>query len=310
MRFDGLPKRAHIREVCPRDGFQSVKDFIPTEKKLEFIEAMIAAGVREMEVTSFVSPKAIPQLADSAEVLSAVKARHGGAVRLVTLVPNVKGAERALAGGADCLNYVFSASESHNRANLNRSVEESLAGLADVIALAKGKAELSVSIATSFMCPFEGRTAPARVTDLMDRALDMGANGICLAETIGTCNPLHFAETLAAVRSRFGDYPIYLHIHDTFGMALLNVKAALDLGYSRFDAAIGGLGGCPFAPGAAGNAATEDLVFFLNGIGVETGMDAASLVKVARQMQSWGLKTLGHLVVSSFGREKEGCCGA
>ncbi len=308
MRKDAaVPGSVVIREVCPRDGFQNVKEFIPTERKLEWIDALFEAGVAEMEVTSFVSPKAIPQLADAAEVLAETKRRHPTA-RLTTLVPNSKGAERALACGADVLNVVFSASESHNKANLNRTVAESLAGLDDIARLIDGRAELSVSIATSFMCPFEGRTDPRRVSELIGIVREKGARSICLAETIGTCHPRDFAETLDAVSPALSGISVFLHIHNTFGMALLNVREALVRGFDRFDSATGGLGGCPYAPGAAGNAATEDLVFYLNGLGIETGLDPLALVKVARRMRDYGLGTLGHLVKSRFGQPVEPCC--
>ncbi len=301
-----MPSSAVIREVCPRDGFQNVKEFIPTERKLEWVDALFEAGVSEMEVTSFVSPKAIPQLADAAEVLGETKRRHPSA-RLTALVPNAKGAERALDCGADVLNVVFSASESHNRANLNRTVAESLAGLDEIDRLNGGRAELSVSIATSFMCPFEGRTDPLRVAELIGIVREKGARSLCLADTIGTCHPRDFAETLEAVKPAVEGVPVFLHIHDTFGMALLNVREALCRGFGRFDSAVGGLGGCPYAPGAAGNAATEDLVFYLNGLGIETGLDPLALVGVARRMREWGLGTLGHLVKSRFGEASEPC---
>ena len=305
MDFSRLPKTAAIREVCPRDGFQSVKEFIPTEKKLDYIEAMIAAGLDEMEVTSFVSPKAIPQLADSAEVLTEIRRRHPE-VRLTVLVPNLKGAERAVENGARILNYVFSASESHNKANINRTVAEPLNELDRIVPLAGNGVELSVSIATSFMCPFEGRVSPERVAGLVEAVRAKGVQSLCLAETIGTCLPNDFAETLTVVRPLLDGIPAYLHIHDTYGLALVNVKAALDLGFNRFDSAIGGLGGCPFAPGAAGNVATEDLVYFLEGLGVETGLRAAALVSVARRLKEDGLATMGHLAASSFAREGRG----
>lgn len=308
MRKDAaLPNSVVVREVCPRDGFQNVKEFIPTERKLEWIDALFEAGVAEMEVTSFVSPKAIPQLADAADVLEETKRRHPTA-RLTALVPNAKGAERALACGADVLNVVFSASESHNKANLNRSVAESLSGLDDIARLINGRADLSVSIATSFMCPFEGRTDPRRVSELIGIVREKGARSICLAETIGTCHPRDFAETLDVVSPALDGIPVFLHIHNTFGMALLNVREALVRGFDRFDSAAGGLGGCPYAPGAAGNAATEDLVFYLNGLGIETGLDPLALVKVARWMRDYGLGTLGHLVKSRFGQPVEPCC--
>lgn len=306
MEFKNLPKQVVIREVCSRDGFQGVKEFIPTEKKIEYISHMLDCGLKEMEVTSFVSPRAIPQLKDAAEVLKEVKHRYPH-VKMTALVPNPKGAEGALAAGADVLNFVFSASESHNKANMNRTVAESLAGMDAIVELAKGKAEICVSIATSFMCPFEGRIDPHRVAELIGIVKGKGAHCITLAETIGTCNPRDFAETLNVVKSALGDTPTFLHVHDTYGMGLLNIKVALDDGYFRFDSSIGGMGGCPYAPGAAGNIATEDLVFMLEGIGIKTGLDPVSLVKVARELKANNLKTLGHLVASNFATESNSC---
>ncbi len=306
MEFSNLPKTAVIREVCSRDGFQGIKEFIPTETKIEFIEMMIGAGIREMEITSFVSPRAIPQLVDAADVLSTVKGRHPE-VTYTALTGNAKGAQRAIDAGADMVNFVFSASESHNKANMNRTVAQSLEALDEVLSITKGKAGVTVSIATSFMCPFEGRINPKRVAELVRIVRGKGVGHICLAETIGTCVPNDFVETLKVIKPEVEGIPTYLHIHDTFGMALLNVKAALDEGFNRFDSAVGGLGGCPFAPGAAGNAATEDLVFFLNRIGVDTGLDPIALVRIARALKDYGLRTMGHLCASTFGRETV-CC--
>lgn len=306
MEFQNLPQKAFIREVGPRDGFQGIKEFIPTEKKIEFIDMLLSAGIKEMEVTSFVSPKAIPQLADSTQVLRETKKRHPN-VKLTALVPNVKGAELALAAGADELNFIFSASESHNLSNIKCAVSESVARLDDIVTLAGHDVKIAVSIATSFMCPFEGRIAPVTVKRLIETIRGKGINRFCLAETIGTCGPKDFSETLRSVKAVLGGCAVYLHIHDTFGVALLNVKAALDEGFCHFDSSSGGLGGCPFAPGAAGNIATEDIVFFLGSIGVETGLGMFKLVEVARRMNEYGLKTVGHLAASSFGRDLEHC---
>lgn len=303
MQFNKLPATAVIREVCPRDGFQNIKEFIPTEKKLEFIEAMLATGVKEMEVTSFVSPKAIPQLADATEVLTTLKKRHPD-VKFTALVPNLRGAQNAIAAGADILNVVFSCSESHNMANIRRTVQQSLDGMDDIIAAAKGKAKICVSMATSFMCPFEGRVSPARVVDLIGKVREKDVDIITLAETIGTCTPKDFTETLQAVKPALEGIPTYLHIHNTYGYAAMNVKCALDEGFNKFDSAVGGLGGCPFAPGAAGNAATEDLVYLMESMGVKTGLDPLKIVAVARTLKDYGLKTMGSLCASSFGKPK------
>ncbi len=303
MEFGSLPRKAVIREVCPRDGFQSVKEFIPTEKKIEFIGAMLDAGVKEMEVTSFVSPKAIPQLVDAKDVLPAVKAAHPDA-EFTALVPNARGAENALAAGADVINVVFSCSESHNMANIRRTVDQSLSAMDDIVALARGKARVCVSMATSFMCPFEGRVSPERVKALIGRVREKNVDIITLAETIGTCTPKDFTETLRAVKPALEGIPVYLHIHNTYGFAGLNVKCALDEGFDRFDSAVGGLGGCPFAPGAAGNAATEDLVYLMRSMGVDTGLDPLKLVAVARSLRDYGLATMGSLCASSFGKPR------
>ena len=303
MHFDGLPKNAVIREVCPRDGFQGICDFIPTGKKVEFIGQMLSTGIKEMEITSFVSPKAIPQLSDAAQVLPAVKREYPD-VEFTALVPNVKGAENALAAGADVVNVVFSVSESHNMANIRRTVEQSLSGMDDIIALVRGKTKICASMATSFMCPFEGRIDPRRVAELIGKVRAKGVDCITLAETIGTCTPKDFTETLQVVKPALEGIPTYLHIHNTYGFADMNVKCALDEGFNRFDSAVGGLGGCPFAPGAAGNAATEDLVYLMQSMGVDTGLDPLRVVTVARALKAYGFRTRGSLCASSFGKPK------
>lgn len=296
-----LPEKIGIMEVCPRDGFQSVKDFIPTEDKVAIIDSLASTGVSDMEVTSFVSPKAIPQMADAAEVMAEFNKRWKGKVTSVVLIPNLRGAEGALASGADWMNFVISASEDHNMANTRRTVEESIAEMKKVAGL-KGGTKLRVSAATAFACPFAGPVAPEKVFRILDAALEAGADGITLADTIGTADPKYVTETLSALRQRYGDYPFALHLHDTYGMALANMAAAMALGFAHFDAAAGGLGGCPFAPGAAGNAATEDMVNMAHSMGIATGIDLVKLLGAVRAMESdFGLKISSRLAATKVG---------
>ncbi|NLB84161.1 MAG: hydroxymethylglutaryl-CoA lyase [Synergistaceae bacterium] len=306
--FASLPKSVEIVEVCPRDGFQSVKEFIPTETKIAIIDELAGTGIKTMEVTSFVSPKAIPQMADAAEVMAAFRGKWKGRVTSVALIPNLRGAEGALAAGADWMNFVVSASEDHNRANTKRTVEESLAEMEKVASL-KGDTKLRVSVATAFACPFAGAVAPEKVLKVIDNALEAGADGITLADTIGTADPKYLASTISVIREKYGDYPFTLHLHDTYGMALANMLTALEMGFASFDAAAGGLGGCPFAPGAAGNAATEDMVNMAHQMGIETGIDLMKLLAAVRKMRSaWGLTIASHLAATKKGLEGESAC--
>ena len=306
--FASLPKSVEIVEVCPRDGFQSVKEFIPTETKIAIIDELAGTGIKTMEVTSFVSPKAIPQMADAAEVMAAFRAKWKGRVTSVALIPNLRGAEGALAAEADWMNFVVSASEDHNRANTKRTVDESLAEMEKVASL-KGNTKLRVSVATAFACPFAGSMPPEKVLKVIDSALEAGADGITLADTIGTADPKHLASTLSVIREKYGDYPFTLHLHDTYGMALANMLTALEMGFASFDAAAGGLGGCPFAPGAAGNAATEDMVNMVHQMGIETGIDLMKVLAAVRKMRAaWGLTIASHLAATKKGLEGESPC--
>lgn len=301
-----IPHSATIREVCPRDGFQSVRDFIPTEDKVKFINTLVETGISIMEVTSFVSPKAIPQMADAADVMEEFNKRWKDKVDSVVLIPNLRGAENALKVNPDWINFVLSASESHNKANTMRTVAESLEELKRVAAI-KGETKLCVSVATAFECPFEGAVDPDNVIRVLDAIFEIGVHGITLADTIGTANPFEVTTTLSKIRGKYGNYPFFLHLHDTHGMALVNTLAALHLGFNCFDSAAGGLGGCPFAPGAAGNVATEDLVNFLEKIGVHTNVDLLKVISAARNMKAYGLKIMSHLSASSVGKESDSC---
>ena len=309
MAFLSLPGAVEIMEVCPRDDFQSVKEFIPTEHKVAIIDGLAETGISAMEVTSFVSPKAIPQMADAADVMAEFNTKWKGKVTSIALIPNLRGAEGALASGVDWINFVISASGDHNMANTRRTVDESIAEMEKVAAL-KGSTKLRVSVATAFACPFAGPVAPEKVLRVIDRALEAGADGITMADTIGTADPKYVTSTLSVIREKYGDYPFTLHLHDTYGMALANMAAAMGLGFASFDAAAGGLGGCPFAPGAAGNAATEDMVNMAESMGIKTGIDILKVLSVVRTMESvYGLKINSHLAATKMGRESgEGCC--
>ncbi len=309
MAFPSLPQKIEIMEVCPRDGFQSVKEFIPTEHKVAIIDGLAGTGISSMEVTSFVSPKAIPQMADAADVMAEFKKKWQGKVTSIALIPNLRGAEGALASGVDWMNFVISASQDHNMANTKRTVDESIAEMEKVAAL-KGSTKLRVSVATAFACPFAGPVAPEKVLRVIDRALEAGADGITMADTIGTADPKYVTSTLSVIRQKYGDYPFTLHLHDTYGMALSNMVAAMGLGFASFDAAAGGLGGCPFAPGAAGNAATEDMANMAESMGIATGIDILKVLSVVRTMESaYGLKINSHLAATKMGRESgEGSC--
>jgi len=295
MAAFSLPERIDIAEICPRDGFQSVKEFIPTESKNAIIDELAQTGITTMEVTSFVSPRAIPQMVDAADVMAHFRSKWKGRVTSVALIPNLRGAEGALAAEVDWMNFVISASEDHNMSNTRRTVDASLEEFRKVGEL-KGDTKLRLSVATAFMCPYAGPVSVEKVIYVMDKALEAGADGVTLCDTIGKADPKYLIDTLTVLRERFGDFPLALHLHATYGMALANMLAALDAGITSFDAATGGLGGCPFAPGASGNVAMEDMVFMAGQMGVETGIDLEKVLEVVRNMESvYGLKTDSHL---------------
>ncbi|MER7005268.1 hydroxymethylglutaryl-CoA lyase [Dactylosporangium sp. NPDC000555] len=272
-----------IREVGPRDGLQN-EDPVPADAKVRLLDALSATGVRRIEAVSFVHPKAIPQMADAAEVWE--RAAKDPAVRYSALVPNTKGAERALAAGFTEIEVVVSASDTHNRRNVNRSTDESLddiAGLIDLLHQAGATAEVIIS--TSFGCPFEGDVAPERVAGIVDRVVADGADRVAFGDTTGMGTPRRVEEVVGRVRDRHPDLPLLLHFHNTRGTALANVLTALRLGITEFDASVGGLGGCPYAPGATGNVATEEVVHMLHDMGYETGIDLGALIAAARLAQ-------------------------
>jgi hydroxymethylglutaryl-CoA lyase len=265
-----------IREVGPRDGLQN-EDPVPAAAKIELLDALSATGVRRIEAVSFVHPKAIPQMADADEVWAA--ARKAPGVRYSALVPNSRGAARALAAGFTEVEVVVSASDTHNRRNVNRSTEESLADIAGLIKeIHQAGGTVEVIVATSFGCPYEGDVDPVRVAGIVQRVVADGADRIGFGDTTGMATPRRVRDLLAVVpRTR----PLLLHFHDTRGTGLANILVALDLGVTEFDASVGGLGGCPYAPGATGNVATEEVVHMLHDMGIDTGIDLDKLIEAA-----------------------------
>jgi hydroxymethylglutaryl-CoA lyase len=262
-----------IREVAPRDGLQN-EEPIPTDAKVRLIDALSGTGVRRIEAVSFVHPKAIPQMADADDVWARI-ARNPD-IRYSALIPNTRGAQRALAGGFAEIEVVVSASDTHNRRNLNRSTAESLDDIAGLIPLVHDAgATIEVIVATSFGCPFEGDIDPDRVAGIVARVRADGADRIAFGDTTGMATPRRVRDLLSAVR------PDLLHFHNTRGTGLANVLTALELGVSEFDASVGGIGGCPYAPGASGNIATEELVHMLEDMGIDTGIDLDALIEVA-----------------------------
>jgi hydroxymethylglutaryl-CoA lyase len=279
-----LPERVTICEVGTRDGFQIEPDFIPTDQKIDVVNLLSAAGLPRIEVTSFVHPKAVPQLRDAEEVMARITRRPG--TRYAALVPNEKGAVRAIDARVDAIHTVLSASESHNLANVNMTIAESLDRLGAVLRVAAAaKVHVGCGISTSFGCPFEGDVTLSQLERVVARLVDMGARAVGLADTTGMANPRQVARVLEHLIPRFPDVEWTLHTHDTRAMAIPNILAAMEHGVTNFDASIGGLGGCPFAPGASGNVCTEDLVHCLHAMDVQTGIDLDRLVGVSRRVQ-------------------------
>jgi hydroxymethylglutaryl-CoA lyase len=278
------PERVTICEVGPRDGFQIEPEWIPTELKVDAIDRLSDAGLPRIEVTSFVHPKVVPQMRDAEEVMARIRRRPGTVY--AALVPNDKGAVRAADAGVDQIHTVVSASESHNLANVNMTIAESLVKLEAVMRVAE-RAKLAVvsAISTSFGCPFEGDVPLARLERVVAALVDMGVRAIGLADTTGMANPRQVGRVLEHLRPRFPGIEWILHTHDTRAMAIPNILAAMECGVTRFDSSIGGLGGCPFAPGASGNVCTEDLVHCLHAMGIETGVDLDRLIAAARRVQ-------------------------
>ncbi|OGK93921.1 MAG: hydroxymethylglutaryl-CoA lyase [Candidatus Rokubacteria bacterium GWC2_70_24] len=279
-----LAKRVTICEVGTRDGFQIEPAFIPTVQKIEVVDRLSATGMPRIEVTSFVSPKAVPQLRDAEEVMARIARRPGTVYS--ALVPNDKGAVRAVDARVDEIHTVISASESHNLANVNMTIAESMVKLRAVAEVARrARVAISAGISCSFGCPFEGEVPVDRLESVVARLVDLGATGIGLADTTGMANPAQVARVLERLMPRFPGIEWTLHTHDTRAMAIPNVLAAMEMGVTQLDASIGGLGGCPFAPGASGNVCTEDLIHCLHAMGVGTGVDLDALIATSKRVQ-------------------------
>ena len=299
--MDQASRTVRIREVGPRDGFQNEPETIATDAKVELIDALARTGVRRIEATSFVRADVIPQLADAAEVLERIDVPEGVAVSV--LVPNARGLDAALAQREriDEINVFMSASETHNRNNVNRSIAESLSQLEDVLGRAR-EAGLRCEgvISTSFGCPYEGYVAPDRVFEIAAALRDAGAQEIGFGDTTGMANPRQVREFFAAAKARLGaDVELTAHFHNTRGQGLANVLAALDAGIDSFESSFGELGGCPVPAGATGNIATEDLVSMLHEMGIETGIDLPALLACARRVQEILGRSLGsHTIVA------------
>jgi hydroxymethylglutaryl-CoA lyase len=279
-----LPESVSIVEIVPRDGFQNTKEFIPTERKIDIIERLLRAGIQQMQISSFVSPKAIPQMQDAEDVVASILSRHAP-VGLSALVPNERGARRAADAGVTDVTYVISVTESHNRANVNRPVEDSFEELARILHDPRYSfREVKLDLATAFGCPFEGVTPLELVEERVSAAYQIGIRTICVCDTIGTATPRQTGELISTLFQHFPDMSFRVHFHDTRGAGIANNLAAIEAGVTIVETSAAGIGGCPFAPGAAGNTATEDLVFLLNAMGVDTGIDLSRLVAAAKDI--------------------------
>jgi len=290
IRRPHLPERATVYEVGPRDGLQNEKETLSLEVRAEFIDGLSEAGLSAIEVGSFVSPKAVPQLADTEELYRRIRPVSG--VRYPALVPNLKGLERALAVGVREIAVFTAASETFNRKNINAGVDESIERFRPVVARAKAeKIRVRGYVSTVFGCPYEGDVAPEAVREVVHKLLDLAVDEISLGDTIGVATPADVYDVIETLyESGVTRGVLALHFHDTRGTALANVLAGLQCGVTTFDASAGGLGGCPYAPGASGNLATEDLLYLLEGLGIQTGVTLARVVEASRKLS----ESLGH----------------
>ena len=299
-----LPKRVQLKEVGPRDGLQNEKAFIPTADKIQLIDRLSETGLDYIEVTSFVHPKWIPQLADAVDVLKAIKRYKD--VTYAALVPNAKGLERALEANIDEVSVFMSASEGHNRSNINKSIDETFPILKEVVdgALAAGKTVRGY-ISTAIACPYDGYTEPAQVVRVAEKLFNMGITEISLGDTIGVGVPTQVDALLTEMLRYYKADQLAMHFHDTRGTALANVVTSLTHGITKFDSAIGGLGGCPYAKGASGNVATEDLLYLLHEMGIETGVQLDRISEAALSIEGvLGKKLLSKQVTIARGEEQ------
>jgi hydroxymethylglutaryl-CoA lyase len=289
-----LPEHVDIRDVSLRDGLQ-IEDPIPLSAKLELLAAVAATGVREMEATAFVSPSKVPALADAADL--AAELHNFPDIEFSALVASPNGVKRAIAAGLGSIEYVVSAADGHSRSNVGRSTAEATALIPQIVAIAHDSGvTVEVIIATAWDCPFDGPTPPQRVLDIVAAACDSDVDRLAIADTIGTTTPRRVSDLVALVRPRIGDIPLGAHFHNTRGAGLASAYAAVVAGITRLDASIGGLGGCPFAPGASGNIATEDLVYLLRDSGIGVDVDLQAAIAAARVAQN----AVGHNLPSSL----------
>ncbi len=297
-----LPARVSIREVGPRDGLQHEDVILTTEQKIALINCLSDSGLHYIEVGSFVHPGVVPQMADTAEVFARIE--RDPDIVYSAIVPNVRGAQRAIKAGADAIQVFLSATESHNQSNVNMSIEQSLAQAAEIVKLARGAGKIfDAVLSVVFGCPFEGDVPIERVLDIAGRLLDLGAQQLTLGDTTGMAHPRLVQEVCLAFAERFSRARIRIHPHSARGAGLANVLAALQVGVDRFDASMGGIGGCPFAPGAPGNICTEDLVHMLHEMGIETHINLPKVIACAQSLE----KLLGHEVPGQT--IKAGICG-
>lgn len=274
--------RIHFNEVVTRDGFQNEPAFVPTDDKVALIDELSACGYAKIEVTSFTSAKAIPMLRDAEEVMGRIRRVPG--VETTVLVPNVRGAERALECRADELNLVMSTSETHNLANLRMPREHSFGGLREVVQMAHGRVAVNVSLSCCFGCPMEGDVPEAEMLRWADRFAELGVRGLTICDTTGMAHPGQVRQMARTLRQRYPGLQMTLHFHNTRGMGLANLLAAVEEGITRFDGSLGGLGGCPYAPGATGNICSEDAIHMLQALGLDTGIDLPRLLAAARRL--------------------------
>jgi hydroxymethylglutaryl-CoA lyase len=289
------PEQVTLTEVGPRDGLQNEKGNVATAEKVAFIDALIDAGFQRIEATSLVSPKWVPQMADAAQVYQKIKKKPG--VKYIALVPNEKGMEAALQNNVNAIAVFTAASETFNKKNINRSIEESLQDIQGLVKQAQEK-KIWVRgyISTAFGCPYEGKISPASVVHVVRRLLEMNLDEISIGDTIGVATPHQVEELVELLLKECPVEKIALHFHDTRGTALANILTGLQLGISKYDSSAGGLGGCPYAPGAAGNVATEDLVYMLQGMGIETGIDLEKLSRASEGIA----RVVGHALPSRY----------
>lgn len=274
-----------VVEVGPRDGWQNLKQMLTFEEKTDLIDRIVDAGVKELEVTSFVSPKAIPQMADASQLAAWALEKYPD-VKMYALAPNFRGVENAVKAGIKHISYVVSVSESHNKANVRRTHEESLAELSKILETFPD-VEVCVGMATALGCPFEGILPLEKVIDFAQRLYDIGCRSLYLADTIGIADPKQVREMVTACLEKFPDVDWQVHIHDTRNMGMVNTLAAIECGITKVQSTLGGLGGCPFAPGASGNTCTEDLVYMLERMGYDTGIDFDKLVAASKYQKSF-----------------------